>query len=91
MIGSFRNQRLRRLVKSGDSRNLPTDQIDRIRRILSTLDQATGLGDLKGLPSLHSLKGDMEGYWAVRVSRNWRITFRFLKDCAWEVDLIDYH
>ena len=44
------------------------------------------------LPSfgLHPLKGDLAGYWAVKVSGNWRIIFRFKGQSAWDVNLIDY-
>lgn len=40
---------------------------------------------------LHALAGDMRGYWAVRVSGNWRIIFRFANGEAVDVDLVDYH
>ena len=37
------------------------------------------------------LKGDRAGYWAISVSRNWRMVFRFEGRDATDVDLIDYH
>ena len=40
---------------------------------------------------LHPLKGEMSGYWSVRVSSNWRIIFRFENGDALGVDLADYH
>ncbi len=40
---------------------------------------------------LHPLKGDRRGYWAVSVSDNWRIVFRFEGENVCNVDLIDYH
>lgn len=40
---------------------------------------------------LHPLKGDLKGFWAVSVSGNWRIIFRFEKGNAYDVDLIDDH
>jgi proteic killer suppression protein len=40
---------------------------------------------------LHQLKGKMKGYWAVRVSGNWRLVFRFEGGHAREVDYGDYH
>ena len=33
----------------------------------------------------------LAGYWAVTVSRNWRVVFRFEGGDATDVDLIDYH
>jgi proteic killer suppression protein len=46
-----------------------------------------------GLPGyqLHPLKGELAGFWAVSVSGNWRIIFRFENGSAYDVDLIDYH
>lgn len=40
---------------------------------------------------LHPLKGSLTGYWAVKVSGNWRIIFRFQGRDAKDVDLVDYH
>lgn len=40
---------------------------------------------------LHPLKETFEGLWAVSVSGNWRIVFRFENGNAYDVDLIDYH
>ena len=40
---------------------------------------------------LHSLKGQMEGFWAVTVRANWRVIFRFTEGRAEEVDYVDYH
>ena len=38
-----------------------------------------------------ALRGDMDGYWSVAVSRNYRIVFRFDDGEATDVDLVDYH
>lgn len=38
-----------------------------------------------------SLIIDLAGYWAVTVSGNWRIVFRFAGADATDVDLVDYH
>jgi toxin HigB-1 len=66
--------------------------VDKVERILARLDEATGPGnmDLPGF-RLHPLKGDLEGYWSVSVSGNWRVIFRFDGGNACDVDLVDYH
>jgi proteic killer suppression protein len=46
--------------------------------------------DLPGL-RLHPLKGELRGFWSVRVSANWRIVFRFVGGDATDVDFLDYH
>jgi proteic killer suppression protein len=38
-----------------------------------------------------ALKGDLKGFYSVRVSGNWRIIFRFEGENAVDVDYIDYH
>ncbi len=40
---------------------------------------------------LHALSGDQAGRYAIVVSRNRRITFRFDGEDAADVDLEDYH
>jgi proteic killer suppression protein len=40
---------------------------------------------------LHLLEPRKKGIWAVKVSGNWRITFRFEDGEAYEVDYEDYH
>ena len=40
---------------------------------------------------LHPLRGDLRGFWSIRVSGNWRIIFRFDDRDVCDVDLADYH
>jgi proteic killer suppression protein len=40
---------------------------------------------------LHPLKGSLAGFWAVSVSGNWRVTFRFDNGHAADVDYMDCH
>ena len=46
--------------------------------------------DLPGL-KLHELSGKRKRDWAVWVSGNWRVTFRFVGKDADDVDYEDYH
>ena len=46
--------------------------------------------DIPGF-QLHPLKGRMQGRYAVSVSSNWRVTFRFEDGHAADVDYLDYH
>jgi proteic killer suppression protein len=46
--------------------------------------------DLPGF-KFHELKGKRKGIYAVSVSGNWRITFKFDGEGAFDVDLEDYH
>jgi len=75
-----------------NSRLLPADQVSKISRLLDRLDAAENIQDVN-LPGfgLHQLKSDRKGYWSIRVSGNWRITFSFEGSHAYEVNLEDYH
>jgi toxin HigB-1 len=66
--------------------------VSKIRRILSRLDAAPVVADVDA-PGfrLHPLKGELKGFWAVEVSGNWRIIFRFEAGDALDIDLLDYH
>jgi len=92
MIGSFKHRGLRNLFEQDGARKVKADQVDRLRLILSTLDQASDEQDMNQ-PTfrLHPLKGNRKGVWAVTVRANWRVTFRFEGGDAYDVDLEDYH
>ena len=92
MLRKFRHRGLKRLFERGDKSKLRGDQVERIEEILSRLDAASGARDLN-TPGyrLHPLKGDMQGFWSIRVTANWRIVFRFEEGDACDVDLTDYH
>ena len=40
---------------------------------------------------LHELKGKLKDHWAIDVSKNWRIVFRFEDGDAYVVNYEDYH
>ena len=87
----FAHKELRRFYERDDARGLNAGHVERIRRILTTLQDARSPGNMN-LPGwrLHPLKGDREGQWSVRVSGNWRIVFRFEGSEAVDIDLVDY-
>ena len=92
MIRSFRHKGLRRLFETGNARGLNAAHVPRVADILDLLNAAARPGDMDFPGSFfHPLKGKLKGYWAVRVSGNWRIVFRFEEGDALDVDYIDYH
>jgi proteic killer suppression protein len=92
MIRSFKHRGLKRLYERGDRSGIRPDLLDTVERIITILDTATTPQALD-LPRyrLHSLRGDLKGYWAVTVRANWRIVFRFEGGDAHDVELTDYH
>ena len=92
MIIGFRHRGLQRLYERDDRRRIPPEFVDKVERILARLDVASEPRNMN-LPGyrLHQLSGNMTGFWAVSVSGNWRIVFRFESGNALDVDLVDYH
>ena len=91
-IQRFRHRGLSRFFATGSLAGIQTKHADRLRLMLTRLNVAMSPRDM-GLPgwNLHPLKGDRAGRWAVRVSANWRLTFRFDGPDATDVDYEDYH
>ena len=88
----FRHKGLRRFWELGDTRGIPADMAKRLNRRLDDLEAAVSPADLH-IPGyrLHALTGDLAGHWSIRVSGNWRLTFRFEGRRAVAVNLVDYH
>jgi proteic killer suppression protein len=92
MIKHIKHRGLRRLYKDDDRRGLNAEHVEKIRTVLARLDRAARPEDM-ALPGLrlHSLKGDLAGYWSVTIRANWRVIFRFEDQHVWDVDFVDYH
>ena len=92
MIRNFRHNGLRRFWERDERQRVPPEHAERIRRILTILDDPAQMRRLdRTRYRLHRLTGNLAGYWAVSVSANWRIIFRFEGEDVCDVDLIDYH
>jgi proteic killer suppression protein len=92
MIRSFRHRGLKALYDGRTTRRVAPDQLEKLRDILALLDRSRRARDMD-LPGfrLHPLKGALHGHFAVTVSGNWRVTFRFEAGDAVDVDYVDYH
>jgi proteic killer suppression protein len=92
VIRSFRHRGLRRFYADGDPSRIDAALRNKVQRILSALDAARSPQalDIPGF-RLHPLKGELEGFWSVTVSGNWRVVFRFEDGDTFGVDLLDYH
>lgn len=92
MIAVIRHKGLRQFYEKGNAAKLNPQWVKRIRLILGALDAATQPDDMN-IPGFHyhALAGNKVGFYAVRVTGNWRIIFRYEDGFATDVDLIDYH
>jgi proteic killer suppression protein len=92
VIISFRHKGLERLFLKGNKAGIAASHEKRLRIVLFRLNAAKESKDMR-LPglSLHSLSGNMKGFWSVSVSENWRVVFRFEGNDVFDVDYLDYH
>lgn len=92
MIQKFKHKGLKQIFESGISSGVNPQHVIRFRKILALLETAETLEDmdLPGL-GLHPLKGNRKGISAVKVSGNWRITFKIQNGDVFDVDYEDYH
>ncbi len=92
MIRNFRHKGLERFFTKSERKGIDAKQADRIQRILDRLDAIARPEDMD-LPGykFHGMTGNRKGTYAVSVSGNWRITFRFQDGNAVDVNLEDHH
>ena len=92
MIIGFKHKGLERFFTEGNKAGIQARHSERLRLILARLHGSTCPQDMN-LPGLglHPLAGQRQGYWAVKVTGNWRMTFRFVGKDADSVDYEDYH
>jgi proteic killer suppression protein len=92
VIRSFRHKGLERLFLDGTKKGVLPRHARKLTDILDRLEAAATANDMAYPGSgLHPLKGPLKGNWAVTVSGNWRVTFRFENGDAHAVDYLDYH
>lgn len=92
MITSFDHKGLEKFFYEGNLRGIQPAHAQKIADILDRLDAAVAIQDMNYPGSnLHQLKGKLKGKWSVKVSGNWRLTFKFQDGTAYVVDYQDYH
>jgi toxin HigB-1 len=92
MILSFQHKGLEVFFQAGRMAGIQPIHAKRLRELLTALNVAKGPQDLNR-PSwrLHSLTGNRQGFYAMTVQANWRLTFRFVGDDVELLDYLDYH
>ena len=92
MIKNFKHKGLKVFFETGNKKSICVGHAKRVRVILARLQVSSSPDDMR-LPglNLHKLKGNLDGYYAVSVSGNLRIIFKFDGKDTVDVDYIDYH
>ena len=96
MIQSFADETtadLFRELNTRDARRIPRELWRSAQRKLKAIDVAVRLEDLT-IPSgnrLEHLKGDQAGRYSIRINDQYRVTFHWDQQHAYEVRVEDYH
>jgi len=92
VIKNFRHRGLEKFFRTGSKAGIQPKHAVKLRVQLFALDNAKGPGDMNA-PGwrLNPLSGELKDQWAVWVSGNWRLTFRFEGEDAVLVNYQDYH
>jgi len=92
MIKTFAHKGIEAFFRKGTKAGIQASHAAKLARQLAQLNHAQAPSDMN-LPGcrLHPLSGMLDGHWALTVSGNWRLTFRFDDGDAILVDYQDYH
>ena len=93
MIVSFRSKETKQIWNGYRVKKMPID-IQKIgRRKLRMLNNSQNIADLRIPPSnrLEKLSGNLNGFYSIRINKQWRIIFEWNNGNASEVEIIDYH
>ncbi len=93
MIESFGDSTTETIYQGLRVRGLPGDIQERARRKLRMINQARIVQDLLVPPGnrLEQLKGDLDGFWSIRINQQWQVIFRWENGSKHDVKIIDYH
>lgn len=93
MISSFRDEKTRRIFDGERVKRLDKALYALARRRLSFLDAAAKLEDLYFPPSnrFHALAGFNPTRYAIWINEQWRISFEWQNNAAYDVWFEDYH
>ena len=93
MIVSTRGRLAASAVRDRYGKGFPTHLVKRTRAMLSAMDAATVLDDLRSPPGnrLEELGGDRAGQHSVRINNQWRVCFVWTDRGPTDVEIVDYH
>ena len=93
MIQSTKGKRAAGAVRGNYGKGFPADLVKRTRAMLTALDAAVVLEDLRFPPGNHleELKSDRAGQHSVRINGQWRICFFWTQNGPTDVEIVDYH
>jgi toxin HigB-1 len=94
-IRNIRHKGLRNLVEKNNTKGIQQDYVAKISDIMAFLIETEDIDEVMDLQKYqpHILSGDRAGTYSLRVTANWRITFKYdaEENELHDVDYEDYH
>ena len=94
-IRNFVHKGLKKLYADDVEKGVPSDAVDKLRKMLAFLDDMEDPEELRAIPfwKVHTLTGDRKGTWSLSVTANRRLTFRVntVEGEVFDLNLEDYH
>jgi proteic killer suppression protein len=92
VIKSFQHKGLELFFLTGKKSGIQPHHAEKLRLILAAINDTSNPEDIASPRlGLHKLSGELAGFWAVKVSGNWRVIFRFEGENVAALDYVDYH
>ncbi|NCA77904.1 MAG: plasmid maintenance system killer family protein [Alphaproteobacteria bacterium] len=93
MIRSFNSKETEKIWGGSRSVKFPAQIQEIARRKQRMLNNSIDLKDLSIPPSnrLEKLKGEKKDLYSIRVTDQWRITFKWIDGHSYDVEIVDYH
>lgn len=92
MIESIKHKSLDNYWQNGKTKGLNASWLPKLRIMLDALEAAEEPNDMN-FPSsnFHSSKGELKGYYSIKLTGNYRMIFKFEEDGFTLIDIVDYH
>lgn len=93
MIISFGSKETEQIYNGKRVKKIPLEVQKIGRRKLRMINNSQNINDLRIPPAnrLEKLRGNLEGFYSIRINDQWRIIFIWNKGQASEVTITDYH
>jgi len=93
MIQSTEAKSAANAVQGRYGKGFPGDLVKRTRAMLTSLDAAVVVEDLRFPPGNHleELRGERAGQHSVRINGQWRLCFVWTANGPTDVEIVDYH
>lgn len=79
------------MFENGHASRIGAKYQKKLIELMDIVDAATEIRDMYGVSNFHGLKGKRTGTYAMHITGNWRLTFKFKDGDSSDLNFEDYH